>query len=183
MLVIDVSKIPEEGLHLDEALQPSELRVDGEQSFTLEPGGRLVADLEKGDEDSVHVRGRLTATLGLTCGRCLDASTRTVDQALDLFYLPHRADAAVDEEDEVELSERDMVVAYYRGDRLDLGETVREQLYLAVPMRHLCRDDCKGICPRCGANRNTAPCNCQPEEPSLADPRLAELGKLFHKKS
>jgi uncharacterized protein len=68
-------------------------------------------------------------------------------------------------------------VAYYDHDQIDLGEMVREQLFLGVPMRRLCREDCKGLCPECGVNRNNERCDCVPK--ADVDPRLAELGKLF----
>ena len=63
----------------------------------------------------------------------------------------------------MELSDRDMVVAYYGGDQLDLGEMVREQFFLTVPLKRLCRDACRGLCPTCGANRNQVRCECPPE--------------------
>ena len=138
---------------------PAEVHVEGEENFVLRPGGHLRALVERGEEDSVHVRGRLAARLGLQCGRCLEPFELPVDQELDLFYLPHRPDAAADgeeEEDDVGLSDHDMVVAFYRGGELDLGQMVREQFFLAVPMKHLCREDCAGLCPTCGINRNQA---------------------------
>ena len=72
--------------------------------------------------------------------------------------------------------DRDMVVAFYRGNQLDLGLTVREQLFLALPMKRLCRADCAGLCPTCGVNRNEVRCDCPPEP---TDPRLAPLKKLL----
>lgn len=178
MLIIDVSQIPLEGLDIDESLDPGEIHIVGEESFALQSGGTLRCRVERGDDRSVHVRGRLAAGLGLECGRCLEGFPFAVDQALDLFYLPHRADGEV--EDEVELADRDLVVAYYREDRLDLGEIVREQFFLGLPMKRLCRQDCRGLCPRCGANRNRGDCGCPDAEP---DPRFSLLAKIFDKGS
>ncbi len=179
MLVIDVSTIPPEGTEVDETLAAAEVHVVGEESFALEAGGRLTCRLERGDDQSVHLRGHLKAQLGLVCGRCLEPFRHPVDQDLDLFYLPHQAgeDAADEAEDEVELSDHEMVVAYYRDNRLDLGDMVREQFFLTLPMKRLCRQDCAGICPTCGANRNATPCACEPEP----DARLAVLKTLFDK--
>jgi uncharacterized protein len=177
MLIIDVSQIPPEGLPVAADLVPAGVHLEDEETFTLEPGGTVRARVERGDDDSVHVRGHLAAGLSLQCGRCLEPFTFKVDQELDLFYLPHRSDAGTDEEEEdVELTDRDMVVAFYRGGRLDLGQMVREQFFLAVPMKRLCRPDCAGLCPTCGVNRNQARCDCPPE---AADPRLAGLRKLL----
>ncbi|HVR71416.1 MAG TPA: DUF177 domain-containing protein [Vicinamibacteria bacterium] len=177
MLIIHVSQIPHEGLPVSADLVPEEVHVAGEESFALRPGGSLKAQVERGDEESVHVRGRLAARLGLQCNRCLEPFELPVDQELDLFYLPHRSEGGADEEEEeVELSDRDMVVAFYRDGRLDLGQMVREQFFLALPMKRLCRDDCAGLCPTCGVNRNEVECDC-PDEP--ADPRLLPLRKLL----
>jgi uncharacterized protein len=177
-LLIDVSKVPPEGLEIDAELDEETLHLEGEESFIL-VDGRLKCRLERGDDDSVHVRGRLGARLELQCGRCLETFDFTVGQDLELFYLPHARDAEQEDEDEVELSDRDMVVAYYRNRRLDLAEVVREQLFLTLPLRRLCREDCQGLCPSCGVNRNATACACKTEEPE--DPRLAPLRKLFDK--
>jgi uncharacterized protein len=175
MLVIEVSQIPPEGMDLHVPLDPGQVHVEGEESFALESGGTLRCNLERGDDRTVHVRGAVQARLRLECGRCLEPFQLPVSQDLDLFYLPHKADQDEEEEDEVELKDHEMVVAYYRDERLDLGEMLREQFILGLPMKRLCREDCRGLCPTCGANRNTAPCACPPE----TDPRLSVLGKLL----
>jgi uncharacterized protein len=101
-------------------------------------------------------------------------------QELDLFYLPRAAGQDEAQEEEVELTDRDVVVGYYEADQLDLGEVVREQVLLALPLKPLCREDCRGLCPTCGRNRNQFPCGCPPpEEPG--DPRLVPLRKLVDK--
>ena len=173
MLRIDVKQIPPEGLDLAEDLKPGEIHVQDGEEFVLEEGGSLRCHVELRDEDTVHVSGKLVARLGLGCGRCLEPFALPVDQQLQVFLLPHREDQG--EEDEVELSERDMVVAYYREKHVDLGELVREQFYLAVPLKRLCREDCKGLCPSCGANLNETTCTCNT---GWEDPRLAPLKAL-----
>lgn len=197
MLLIDVSQIPPEGIDLEGPLDPPAVHVEGEESFTLEPGGRLAAHVDKGDESSVHVRGRLSATVRLQCGRCLEPFPIEVAQEIDLFYLPERREKSrparaggkrsprrreqEPEEEDVELGDRDMVVAYYSGDHLDLGEAVREQLFLGLPLRRVCSEACRGLCPTCGVNRNTGTCDCPPEEQGGG--RLAVLKGLFDKGS
>jgi uncharacterized protein len=176
MLVIHVSKIPPEGQQVDSALDPGEVHLEGEDSFTLK-AGHLRALVERGDDETVHVRGRLTAELALSCGRCLDPFPLAIDQELDLFYLAHHA-GQQEEEEEVELSDRDVVVAYYEGDRLDLGDVIREQLFLAAPLSRLCRADCRGLCARCGANRNHTECACPPVVEESLSPFAVLKGKL-----
>jgi DUF177 domain-containing protein len=176
MLIIELNQIPPEGLEVAAPLSSGALHVEGEENFALLEGGTLECRLDRGDDHSVHVRGHLSARLELQCGRCLEAYPFEVEQELDLFYLPHRPEQEDEEEDEVELGDRDMVVAYYQGERLDLGEMIREQFFLAVPMKRLCRDACAGICPTCGANRNARRCECPPAETAG---RLAGLGAAF----
>ena len=180
MLVINVSRIPPEGLEVQESLEPGEVHLEGEDGFDLSPGGRLEARLERGEDDSAHVRGRLSARLGLQCGRCLEPFVLPVEQDLDLFYLPRRADEEGEEEDEVELADRDMVIAYYDGDELDLGEMIREQFFLTLPLKRLCREECRGLCPTCGSNRNDVRCECPP--PAEAATPFGSLRKLFEDK-
>jgi uncharacterized protein len=176
MLVIELSKIGPDGLELDVPLTAGEVHVQGEESFTLE-SGRLKGRVDRGDEGSVHVQGRLAARLGVECGRCVEPFSFDMDQPVDLFFLPHEDERGDGEdEDEVELSESDLVVAYYRGDRLDLGEAVREQLFLSLPMKRLCQEGCQGLCPSCGINRNRDRCSCVVD---TTDPRLATLKKLL----
>jgi DUF177 domain-containing protein len=183
MLLIHISQIPPDGLVVNDELAPAAVHVEGEETFALAPAGRLDCRVDKVDGVSVHVRGRLKAGLEMACSRCLDAFSFPVDQELDLFYLPHARDAAREEEEvDVELKDRDMVVAYYQGETLDLGEMIREQFFLAAPVKPLCREACKGRCPSCGANRNEAVCACPPAE-SNADVRLLELKKIFDARS
>jgi len=174
MLLIEVSQIPPEGLDVDAPLDPGEVHLEGEESFVLESGGWLRCHVERGDDRTVHVRGALLARLQLQCGRCLEPFEFPVAQDLDLFYLPRRGEQE-EEEDEVELKDHEMVVAYYRDERLDLGEMIREQFFLSLPMKRLCKDACLGLCPTCGANRNLTPCGCPP----VADARLSVLGNLL----
>lgn len=180
MLLIEVSSIPPEGLDIRETLAAGEIHLEGAEGFSLETGGVLDCRVEKGDDETVHVRGRVAARLSLECGRCLEPFALPIDQDLDLFCLPHRADQEREEEDEVELADHDVVVAYYDHNRLDLGEMVREQFFLALPMRRLCREDCLGLCPSCGANRNAVRCACPPAA-EQADSRLAPLRALLDK--
>jgi uncharacterized metal-binding protein YceD (DUF177 family) len=174
MLVIDLTKIPAEGLEVDSGLDSVSLHLAASEDFTLADGGHLHGRVTAGDSGLVQVTGRVTARLGLSCGRCLDAYELNVDEPIELVYLP-RDPAAGSDENAVGLSDRDMVVAYYEGEQLDLGELVREQLLLNLSMKRLCREDCRGICAQCGANHNHATCACR--EAEVVSP-LAPLGQL-----
>jgi uncharacterized protein len=180
MLLIDIPRIPPEGLDLDEALEPVALHLERDGDLALRPGGRLRGHVEVVDGATVHVRGRLDGAVEIDCGRCLERYPLTLGQELDLFYLPGAASQPEAQEEDVELSDRDVVVGFYEGDRLDLGEVLREQIILGLPLKPLCREGCRGLCPTCGKNRNTSACGCPPaEEPG--DPRLEPLRKLVDK--
>lgn len=180
MLLIETTRIPPEGLDVDEALDPARLRLEGETDFALDPGAHVRAHVELVDGSSVHVRGRLEAGVSLECGRCLDRYFAPAGQELDLFFLPREKERPRDEEEDVQLSDREVVVGYYEGDRLDLAEVIREQIILSLPLRRLCREECRGLCPTCGKNRNSSDCGCPPPEDG-EDPRLAPLRRLFDK--
>ncbi len=104
-----------------------------------------------------RIEGSIEGTLLLLCDRCLEKYTNKIDSHFDLFLdrLPEAWDV-----EEVELCEEDMGVDFIRGDEVDLGEIVREQVYLSLPMKSLCSDTCMGLCPTCGANRNKEQCLC-----------------------
>jgi len=131
----------------------------------------LKAEVTK-DSQKVRLVGRLATTLELVCGRCLESFTIPVHTELDLLFLP--ASDPVQESD-VEVEDADVGVSYYKDDQIDLGEMMREQFYLALPMKPLCREDCAGLCPICGINRNHEQCRCQP---TWVAPRLEPLRRL-----
>jgi uncharacterized metal-binding protein YceD (DUF177 family) len=178
MLVVDLTEIAAEGANVDAALDAVSLHLSPGEEFTLVPGGMLHCRVSRGDAGLVQVTGRLQSRLGLSCGRCLETFELDVDGPIDLVYLPRDRAVSADE-DAVDLSDRDMVVAYYDGTQLDLGEMVREQLLLGLSMKQLCREDCRGLCALCGANRNHAACSCPPSE-SISP--LAPLGQLVESK-
>ena len=120
-------------------------------------------------EDDLLISGRIRCDLQVACRRCLEF----FPVALDLpFGATCRPASALPTEEEVELEAEDLEVVTYRGDQIDLTDTVREQILLGAPAYPLCREDCAGLCQRCGANRNTEPCGCETEP---LDPRWAKL--------
>lgn len=176
MLVIDIPQIPPEGQDVDEALDAAGVHLESDDEIDLDRG-RLRGHVEVVDGTSVHVRGDLDSQVTVQCGRCLERYSIPVKQDLDLFYLPRLENRPEEEEEDVQLDDHDVVVGYYEGEKLDLGEVVREQLFLALPLKRLCREDCLGICPTCGKNRNADLCACPaPEEP--LDQRLEPLRRL-----
>jgi uncharacterized protein len=132
---------------------------------------RLAMDIYK-DHDRFRLAGRVTTTLELACSRCLEPFTSPVDAGFDLQYQP-AADYAAHEEREI--GEDDFSAAYYEDEQIDLGQLMTEQFHLSLPMKPLCSEECRGLCPQCGTNLNRETCDCRR---AWDDPRLAALRAL-----
>lgn len=149
--------------------------IDYQDPLIKQQGGLKaegVAELLSHSLGEIRVRGHLKVSMTTPCDRCLESAVCVIDSNFDLFYRP--AETAPDE-DEVEIGEGEEDIGFYEGDRLELEDALREFVLLAVPMQRLCRQDCKGICPNCGQNRNENVCNCR-EHPT--DDRWAALKQL-----
>lgn len=144
----------------------------GGEDYTVRAEVALRFDLHR-DATRYHLVGAVETMLELACSRCLTPFLLPVACAFDLRYLPHAENTG---EGEREVEEDDLSTAYYRDDTIDLGDLVREQIYLSLPMKPLCRPDCRGLCPECGANLNAVTCACVPR---WEDPRLAPLRALL----
>jgi len=153
---------------------PEAFTLTGED-FRIVAPVKLTARVSK-DASKVRLAGRVQTTLETDCGRCLEPFTVPVDAKLDLMFLPDAGDGAVQVAGEKEVREEDTGVSFYKDDTIDLGEVMRDEFFLALPMKPLCKDDCKGLCPLCGANWNRDTCTCKAE---WVDPRLAVLKKLL----
>lgn len=107
----------------------------------------------------VRIRGNLTTRLEACCDRCLGPVDLPLKQDFELFYRPVESIAR---EEEIEVSEDELEVAFFSGSGIELADVVTEQVILAVPMKIVCREKCLGLCPVCGANRNQQACGCSP---------------------
>lgn len=105
-----------------------------------------------------------------TCARCLDTFPLEVAKDFSVVLTPETRLTG-----EIELAAGDLAESFYSGDEVDLTRLVYEQVLLALPTRPLCAENCRGLCPRCGINRNTGQCSCTVE---TGDPRLAVLRGL-----
>ena len=132
------------------------------------------------DHDRYRLVGTVKTELVLDCSRCLEPFVLPVDRAFDLRFLPATlVDAEKAEDEETEVEDDDVSITYYRDDQIDLIELLREQFYLALPMKPLCTPACKGICPQCGTSRNLAACDCNPQ---MEDTRMDVLKTLITKR-
>jgi uncharacterized protein len=165
-------------VHLDRTFQPAQFDAPDAQDEDYEVVApvHLVLDVHK-DRDAYRVTGRVETRLRLECGRCLEPFEIPVESAFELRYVPAvntgaKSQGTSGHEEEAEVAEDDLTTAYYKDDTLDLGELMHEQFVLALPMKPLCSDACKGLCPECGTNLNKGTCDCKP---AWKDPRLAAL--------
>jgi uncharacterized protein len=162
-MVIRVSEIPEEGL-----------RFEGPEAFPEPFQDRTwrLEDLElavEKDGDVVFVNGRVRSRVPQVCSRCLESYDATVDATVDTRLVP-----APGRGDERELGADDLETDVYDHDQIDLNVLLETETTLGLPMKPLCSEACRGLCPSCGASRNAAPCGCAP----APDPRWSPLKGL-----
>jgi uncharacterized protein len=169
-LLLDLSRYRGGAERVDRRFEPDTVSVSLED-FRLVSPVVFGADVQK-DAKKVRLVGRLATVLELDCGRCLEPYTLAVDVPLDLLFMPETEQEA---KADVEVTDADVGVSYYKDDVIDLGDVVREQCYLLLPMKPLCREDCAGLCPTCGINRNRETCQCQA---TWVDPRMEALRRL-----
>lgn len=122
----------------------------------------------------IWLEARLRAQATLICDRCLERYDVQLSADYEEEYRPRMQEEELEGDGAGETR-----VAFYDGACIDLREGVRQNLLLAVPAKQLCRDDCRGLCPRCGRNLNEGSCQCAPEEEG--DPRLAALDQWLER--
>jgi len=167
---LDLTRYRQPVSHFARTFQPEE--VGGEaDTYRLVAPVELEFDIHK-DKDKFRLVGHVRTELELTCSRCVEPYRFPIDADFDHRYLPG-SDASTEQDSEV--ADEDLETSYYAEDQIDLGELMREQFYLALPMKPLCHEDCKGLCSQCGTNLNTGTCDCAP---AWEDPRLAVLKQL-----
>jgi uncharacterized protein len=177
-MLLDLSRIRAPHEHFEKVYPPEAFASDRDD-FAVAAPVSLAFDIFK-DKAQYRLAGRTQTTLDLPCSRCLEPITVPVDVPFDLRYQPHvqHASAGSGKDSEREIEEDDFTTAFYENDQIDLGQLIREQFYLAVPMKPLCDDACRGLCPVCGTNLNRGSCDCKRD---WDDPRFAAL-KAFSEK-
>ena len=173
-MLLDLSKLHGQREHFERTFQPSVFDPQDEEYRVATPV-ELSMDVEKAGAGVFRVHGRATTRLMLECGRCLDEMEVPVDARFELRYVPQVQNAG---DAEREIAEDDLTTAFYREGALDVVDMLREQFQLALPMKPLCAESCRGLCPECGANLNRTKCGC---EPKWEDPRLAPLKALLNR--
>jgi len=172
--IADIKSEP--GLHkqveLELSLEPVEL---GGQEVRFEEPFRGTAEVWNAG-DRILVRAELAGEATLVCSRCLTSFTEPLSVSFEEEFVPEGAEVEDSEEDE----ESDRTVSQYTGDEIDLSDPVRDNILLELPMKPLCDEACRGICPKCGTNLNQAECTCS-DSSDAVDPRLSVLKDLLRK--
>ena len=168
-MIIDLASIGKDPRPLKAEFMPDDIDLD--ESTRLTQNAEFAGHIRR-EGSKIHVRGRIHARTETDCFRCLEPVAKDIDvQFEDVFV-----DAAAEPiEDEVELGENELDESLITTDEIDIADVVREQLILATTVKVLCKEDCKGLCPQCGGNRNLIDCKCEEEK---HDPRWAALKNL-----
>jgi len=158
---VRVDEIPESGrtlrFHWDE---------DGLRQF-LPPGDpfnlkllrpvNVVLNLNR-HPDHTRITGKIEGPLEVCCHRCLAPFRLALDEPVDIYLI---ADERVPKAEEKELVPHELAYEFFDGEVIEVDQLVAEQIFLALPVKLLCSEDCKGICPGCGANLNEEACRCK----------------------
>ncbi len=177
-MLITPAQLVDEPLKLDESLaagaieyapdirQVGPLKLKGQAELIVEHRG------PKEFVQDIRLRASFSGNFEQLCARCLEPVQQPLNGTFDLIFRPGGVDA---EAGERAITEDETEIGYYEESGLLLEDAVREQVLLTLPGRTLCQEDCKGLCPHCGINRNLASCECV-EKP--IDPRLAVLAGI-----
>ncbi len=182
-MVITPAQLVDEPLQLDESIpegvidyapdirQTGPLHVTGQAELIVEHRG------PKDFVEDIRLKANATGNFIQLCARCLDPVEQPLSTGFDLIFRPESADAIAGEH---AITEDETEIGYYGSSGLLLEDAVREQVLLTLPGRSICKQDCKGLCPHCGINRNLASCGCveKPDDEKPVDPRMAVLAGI-----
>ena len=162
---LKIPDIPEEGLDLD-------IEESIDTDIVLSPASARLRIDKAGAE--VMVTGDLRAEIKLTCSRCLKEFNRNLTVPVNVVY--HSIEELKDEAHLNEVRSEELDLDFYSGEEFDILDLIKEQIELNLPMKPLCEDACKGICPKCGTDLNIKSCTCSVKD---IDPRFEALKKLI----
>jgi DUF177 domain-containing protein len=168
---IELDRLRELGERFSHTYQAGELLQDDQDASLAEPAQVRGQIARRGNE--IEVRGELGARVEVACARCLKPVLLPVSAEFDERFTPAVSWRA---ESQHELTEEDLNLAVFDGEAIDLDELIREEILLAIPGHVLCREDCQGLCPDCGIDRNVGSCQCEPREADSPWEGLENLG-------
>ena len=169
-MIVELASIGKTPKTIEERFDPAEIDLSGESVSLTGPATFAGETVQVAGQ--AHVRGRLEADFALDCVRCLEPVETHLDIRFDSVFVD-----ASNETDrtEAEVAEEALDESLVENGLIDMAEVIREQILLAIPDQVFCREDCRGLCPKCGANLNLIDCKCSDDE---IDPRWAALKNL-----
>ena len=180
-MLIKVKDLALRKIEFDESFAPGMIDlVEGvEQKTPLKASGRAELLRENWGAgkivEDIRLVGSFSTQIEVRCARCLDPVPNRVQENFDLVYRPQGVDAVGAE---ASISRAETEIGYYQGEGLLLEDVLKEQILLALPVKQVCRRDCKGFCPHCGSNLNLESCNCVS---TMTEPRWAALEDIRKK--
>lgn len=169
-MIVDLSQLEDGGNGFDFTIGPDALNLEMDElkvKSDIAVTGEISKKIAKTD-----ITGNVAFAAEIDCTRCLAPIEKQIAFRFNVAYVPREA---LIESEEKELEADDLDVDALNGNELDLNEVVREQIQLNLPEKILCREDCKGLCEKCGADLNLIDCSCRDDE---IDPRWAALKNL-----
>lgn len=155
-MFIEIEALAKEPLHFRHLYPLGEIKLNQEDATLTEPVSVDFVLMHK--DGDLHLDGGIRTAIRYRCSRCLEEFAQRLDRKFDLDYVPQPKSAR--EGEEIELKYEDMEVGFYDGIRLDVNLMVMEQIELALPMKFVCREDCRGLCQHCGVDLNRGRCDC-----------------------
>ena len=172
-MIVDLRTIPEGSRRFQFVLEQDWWPSDAQRDQVLGIDSPVQVNLEIYKAGDKYVLdGELRGGLQVVCDRCLEPYCWDMGTTFRVYLalpLPEEDDT------EIELAEKDLEVDFIRGEEIDLDEIIREQIYLSLPMKSLCREDCLGLCPTCGSDLNAGGCQCHREQGHPAFLKLRNL--------
>jgi len=169
-MLIEISQIPPDGL---DVTLPAEALDLGESAGVWDGPAVVQAELHLGRSGrGLMIGGQFSGEITLICSRCLESFAYRAADRFDVYCKPPHPSPG----EEHKLDEDDLDVTYLEEGRVNTDSLLRENLLLTLPVQPVCRADCRGFCPQCGANWNVVGCQCKSP---AADPRLSVLRKLL----
>lgn len=166
-MIVNVNKISDKGYALDDTL-------DIDNALLLEEGSSFLEHVEfqlffKRQDRRIQAQGRIKTVIALDCVRCLEPFHLKINSRFDIILFPKEM---IDGRSTA-LEDEDLEYIFYENDQIDVEKILVEQVNLFIPFQPVCKPECKGICPSCGANLNRGACPC--------DPAKSEIKFLFEK--
>ena len=170
MMIVDLASVVSAPGKIDVLFDAADINLDGE-SVLLVAQTKFRGEIA-GSSTKAHLRGTIDADVSLDCTRCLEPVGRHLEISFEAVFVDSSEE---DINGEAEVGDEQLDESIVEGGRIDIAEVVREQILLALPDQVFCSDNCKGLCPKCGASLNLIDCKCAGDE---FDPRWAALKNL-----